>query len=556
MPPRVPKSPRSSRSGCGSVLLGALAVPVILLLALVGISLTPQGRTTLGRAGTALQVLRGQTPSILVDPEVEKATAEAEAEASRRAGELQARLDAARSAQAEAEAARDEALAARTADAAAPDRDPNGYPRLPSEVPAEPTWNPTRLFNGLTVETDIVRHAGDISQRIRNLPESYRARWQLEVTLPRPALSLDELQAATPELGRLLPGLPRLLERAELSPVWPEMQRRKLHGLGSALSNLAQAPYRHNFFDINTALQFSGSDGRRAFLLQGDMDIVTDGSDGDRLPSIPEEILASPTYQATTSYGWAKRGGPENPLIERYRRGNREAQAQIDEARRELRGNPSNARERELNNLIASQVNRRETNERIIRDLQSRSYLIAEHDPFVVMPTWVLQWRGENAASMPRVGDYALVIHGDQVLPAIVGDAGPNQKVGEASLRIARQINPETTQYRGAVDDLSVTYLVFPGSADPAGPPDYDRWRSRCEELLQQIGGLGEGVQLHRWSNTLPAPPDAAEADAAEAQEQPAAGDTAPADGDPHTGGETQAMEPAAAAGSAAPARG
>lgn len=502
------------RSGCGSALLGALAVPVILLLGLVGLSLTPAGQAALGRAGTAWQVLRGQTPQILVEPEVEKVTTELENQARAQSQRLEAQLQAARAAQTAAEAARDEAVAQQSATAAAgenrADTDASGLPRLPSEVPSEPTWEPARLFNGVTVATDIVRKDGDLAARVRDLPESYRARWQVEVTVPKPAQTLADLQTATPQLGRLLPGLPALLETAEISPMWPEMQRRKLHGLGSALTNLSEAPYRHNFFDINGALQFRGQGGQRVFLLQGDMDIVTDGSDGDRVPSIPEEILSSPTYQPTTSYGWAKRGGPRNPLIARYTRANADADAQIAQARRDLATSPG--RKKELEALISRQQKRKETNSAIIRDLQARSYLIAEHDPFIVMPTWVVTWRGQDRENLPRIGDYAVVVHGDQVLPAIVGDAGPNQKVGEASLRIARQINPEVTQYRGAVDDLSVTYLVFPGSADPSGPPDLDQWRERCQELLASIGGLGEGVTLHRWPNTLPPVPGTAPA--------------------------------------------
>jgi hypothetical protein len=103
-----------------------------------------------------------------------------------------------------------------------------------------------------------------------------------------------------------------------------------------------------------------------------------------------------------------------------------------------------------------------------------------------------------------------VVIHGSKLYPAIVGDGGPTYKVGEASLRIARQLNPKATPYSRPVSDLKVTYLVFPGSRDPErGPPDFEKWRQRCHELLGEIGGLGEGYQLHLWQDLLPksAPP-------------------------------------------------
>jgi len=80
-------------------------------------------------------------------------------------------------------------------------------------------------------------------------------------------------------------------------------------------------------------------------------------------------------------------------------------------------------------------------------------------------------------------------------------------KVGEASLRIAREINSRATPYARPVSDLKVTYLVFPGSHEgERRPPDYAAWRDRCEALLGEIGGLGAGVTLHRWEDTLPKP--------------------------------------------------
>jgi hypothetical protein len=104
------------------------------------------------------------------------------------------------------------------------------------------------------------------------------------------------------------------------------------------------------------------------------------------------------------------------------------------------------------------------------------------------------------------VGDYALVIFADAVYPAIVGDVGPNDKAGEASLRIAKQINTLSTPYNRPVSDLKVTYLIFPGTADkPFGPPDLDKLHRRCEALVKEIGGAS--VPLHHWENIIPPSP-------------------------------------------------
>ena len=66
-----------------------------------------------------------------------------------------------------------------------------------------------------------------------------------------------------------------------------------------------------------------------------------------------------------------------------------------------------------------------------------------------------------------------------------MGDAGPRYKTGEGSLRLSREINPKAGPYSRPVSDLKVSYLIFPGSAEPeAGPPDYEKLTDRCRELL------------------------------------------------------------------------
>jgi len=101
-----------------------------------------------------------------------------------------------------------------------------------------------------------------------------------------------------------------------------------------------------------------------------------------------------------------------------------------------------------------------------------------------------------------KPGDYALVVFGDSIYPAIVGDVGPNDKVGEASLRIAKQINALSTPYNRPVSDLKVTYVIFPGTFDkPFGPPDLEKLQARCETLVKEIGGAS--VPLHHWENII-----------------------------------------------------
>ena len=105
----------------------------------------------------------------------------------------------------------------------------------------------------------------------------------------------------------------------------------------------------------------------------------------------------------------------------------------------------------------------------------------------------------------PKVGDYSVVLHKGILYPAIVGDAGPSFKVGEASLRMARQIDKRSSSYWRPVSELSVTYICFPGTRKkPHRAPDYHDIRENCVSLLNEIGGVKEGVELFHWENTLP----------------------------------------------------
>jgi hypothetical protein len=105
-----------------------------------------------------------------------------------------------------------------------------------------------------------------------------------------------------------------------------------------------------------------------------------------------------------------------------------------------------------------------------------------------------------------KPGDHALVVFENTIYPAIVGDVGPNDKVGEASLRIAKQINALSTPYNRPVSDLKVSYIIFPDTADkPFGPPDLEKLQARCEALVKEIGGAT--VPLHHWENIIPPSP-------------------------------------------------
>jgi hypothetical protein len=135
-----------------------------------------------------------------------------------------------------------------------------------------------------------------------------------------------------------------------------------------------------------------------------------------------------------------------------------------------------------------------------IADLKSASFLVSKTDPTIVLPGFMLRGSGPDA---PKIGDYAVVIHEDKMYPAIVGDAGPSYKVGEASLRLCNEIRDTGTPLARPVSDLTVTYLVFPGSADEKrSAPDLAKWHARCAELLAEMGV--PDAPLHQWEDLVP----------------------------------------------------
>lgn len=339
------------------------------------------------------------------------------------------------------------------------------------------------LFNGLQYKWSVKTSPGDTATRDRVKDGAYRLELNLNIRVPRAAQSLDDLKAANVRLPDVLPALPRLLETAKVSPDYDALYQRKMTWLKERLERLDQILSRHNYYDCDTILELRHPEtGRRALLLQGDMDVNVDGSDGDRNVEVDG---SGQFFQAQTSYRWPKVTGRPNPFIAMF-------QAKIDKTTKELaQSELPEVRRVELRSQIAEWKHQ-------IADLKSASFLISKTDPFIVVPGFMLR---SGAAS---IGDYAVVIHDDKIYPAIVGDAGPSHKMGEASLRLCNEIKDTGTALARPVSDLSITYLVFPGSADAKRTaPNLDHWHERCSELLAELG-MADNAALHRWENIVP----------------------------------------------------
>ena len=370
----------------------------------------------------------------------------------------------------------------------------------PAEVITTPSPEPTasrppviigkldtaKLFNGVTVHATVETPPGADATTERVDPESYVLDLKLQARLPSPNRTIEELAKVSPQLPTLLPGLTAMLSPDPVSPLFAQLYNTKVKVLRENLVRLDQVLSRHNFYDCQTVLQLQHPQSHRnVLLIQADMDVDADGSDADRMP-IGTGVTTN--FKPFTSYRWGKKNAAPNPYLPATE--DRLKRAEDEYALKTI----TSEHKRDLRNAITGL--RAE-----VATLKKFSFLIGATDPYIVLPGDFAH--GKDA---PKVGDYALVVFADAIYPAIVGDIGPSDKAGEASLRIAKQINALSTPYNRPVSDLKVTYLVFPGTADkPFGPPDLDKLQVRCEALLKEIGGAG--VPLHHWENIIPPPP-------------------------------------------------
>ena len=348
------------------------------------------------------------------------------------------------------------------------------------------------LRSGIPFKTELEFEKGGIASIEREDKQSYTATYQLKLRLPTSATTLSELESTNPNLSKILPGLPKMLESGKVSPWFDLLYENKATRVRRDANTLNELLTKHNIYDCQTILHLISETGRKVFFMQSDMDVVSDGSDGDRLPTMPEAVVNSSNYQPFTSYGWQKVGQTPNPMISGWEK-------RIALGMQEL-NQPETSEDRKiwLRDRIA-------TLKRGVEDLKARSYLIAEYDPFIVISINLLTAKNDSFA--PKVGDYAVVVYGDKIYPCIVGDGGPTFKVGEASLRMAKELNEKASPYKRPVSDLKVSYVVFPGSREEKNSqPDYGKWREKCAELLTEIGGLGSGYQLHEWADLFPKP--------------------------------------------------
>jgi len=357
-----------------------------------------------------------------------------------------------------------------------------GHP-TPVPVLSRKNYDTSKLFSGIIIKSSV---EGSPSQETAMEAvadsNSYKMDINLHVQWPKAATTAGELQAATPDILGLLPSLDTYLTNAVPSPDFSLLLNHKEKSLRNNLGQLQHLPYRDSLFDCQTILDLRNPQtSRRALFVQAIMNVNTDGSDGDRNLTIDH---FSPTFQPQTNYRWGKKTDRPNPCL-------REALSQLALTEAELGNGTITAVEK--TSLEARSTAAKAT----IAELKRWSFLVGTADPFIVLPSFM----AGKTSNQPGIGDYAVVIAKGSLYPAILGDLGPNSKIGEASLRICREIEAQSGADRRPVSSPEVVYLIFQGTDEkPFTAPDYAHWSERCHALWKEFGG-SDTASWHEWTS-------------------------------------------------------
>jgi hypothetical protein len=373
---------------------------------------------------------------------------------------------------------------------------PTPFPSpTPTPTPLPETFIPStkmetaKLFNGLEIHSKVSTLEGPPAIVGRKTPDAYLLNLDVKIQVPKPADTLEELQAADPNVDAALPGLKERLVTAKVSNFYHALYQLKVDVVNRQLVRLDQIVSRHNFFDCNTILEIKDPNtNRKALLIQSDMDVNADGSDSDRYQEVDGSYL---NFQPFTSYRWPKKTDKPSQFL-----------ATREEKLKQLSiefGAKTTTTERKK--VLKDQIDELQ---REIDDLKKFSFLVSKLDPFVVLPGFML--RQTNYPYVPKLGDYVVVLFKGKLYPALLGDVGPSYKIGEASMRICSELDPHSNAYNRPSSNLDITYIVFPGSAEgPPGPPDLKKLHDRCAALLNEVGGyMGD---LWMWEDLLAKPP-------------------------------------------------
>lgn len=127
----------------------------------------------------------------------------------------------------------------------------------------------------------------------------------------------------------------------------------------------------------------------------------------------------------------------------------------------------------------------------------SRRYINSERYPFFAFPGKLKDASGDKDVERLQLGvnlgDYGVLYHitKDKITGAFFADVGPRYKLGEASIRVAKELGLPSSPKNGGEDYPKVAFVVFPGSNDGNDwPRDPEAISAKALALFEEWGGL------------------------------------------------------------------
>jgi hypothetical protein len=150
-------------------------------------------------------------------------------------------------------------------------------PAMILEMPRGIVSDITNLSNGIPLRTEVLYGTGETALEEGQLHDSFTATYQLKMRIPRPAISILDIEKATPELSKILPGFTALFPLGFVSPTHETLYRNKISDLRTNSRQLGALLSKPNAYDCNTILHLTNKKGRKVFFMQADMDAILKG---------------------------------------------------------------------------------------------------------------------------------------------------------------------------------------------------------------------------------------------------------------------------------------
>lgn len=127
----------------------------------------------------------------------------------------------------------------------------------------------------------------------------------------------------------------------------------------------------------------------------------------------------------------------------------------------------------------------------------SHRYVDSETIPYFAFAKKLKDASGDNDVTRldlgVNLGDYGVMYHiaRETLTGGLFADVGPGYKLGEASIRSAKDLGLPPSPRNGGEDRPRVAYVVFPGSNDGDGwPRDPEAIKAKALALFESWGGL------------------------------------------------------------------